>query len=339
MSTSYRVRCGSSALSVFIVFAVVGSCGPASPASPDAAPRSTVPTGPAGRFAITSTFDLTVPAAAAPVIAALTAATDGPDDPTRYFVDRMIATLPDGTMKTIATQAAPYVAAYLNTRLADIAPRFVAGIDAIATGLSRIATHVGTIETLQIDGDGAALRTITGARFEVGATPTTVSFADGGLADIVVGTHVFIDTAGHVTIGDHAHNWPYGALLRLGLDRAVIASVEPAARDLATALGALVDCATLGALLADRIGLGSEALYRTACQAGMSAIASEIYGKIAAIDDTPLALEVTGSASGVDHDGDGTMDELRDGRWSGTVGSASSREPIGAASFTAVKAP
>src|SRR5512140_1801833 len=69
MSTSFRVRCGSSVLSVLLVVAVVGSCGPVSPAPPDAAPRSTVPTGPAGRFAITSTFDLTVPAAAAPVIA------------------------------------------------------------------------------------------------------------------------------------------------------------------------------------------------------------------------------------------------------------------------------
>jgi len=339
MSSLHRVRCRSSVVSVLIVSVVAASCGPASPAAPDAAPRSTVPTGPAGRFTLTSTFDLDVPAAAAPVIAALTAATDGPDDPTRYLVDRMIATLPDGTVKTIAIQAAPYVAAYLNTRLADIAPRFVAGIDAIATGLSRIATHVGTIETLQVDDDGAALRTITGVRFDVGATPTTVGFADGGLADLVVGTHVFVDPTGRVTIGDHAHGWPYGAVLRLGLDRAVIASVEPAARDLATALGALVDCGALGALIADRLGLGSATLYRTACQAGMAAIASEIYAKIAAIDDTPLALEVTGAAVGVDRDGDGTMDELHDGRWSGWVGSTASREPIGAAGFTATKAP
>jgi hypothetical protein len=339
MSSSH---CVGSCLFVLVELALAASCGPegsAPDATPDATPPSTIPARPAGRFALTSTLDLPVPPAADLVIAGLVAATDGPDDPSRYIVDRMIATLPDGTLKTIAASAAPYAAAYLNERLIDIAPRFVAGIDAIAGGLSRIATHAGTIETLQIDDDGAAIRTITAARFQVGAAPTTVGFADAGLADIVVGTHVVLDPTGHVTLGDHTHGWPYGALLRLGLDRAVIASIEPTARDLATALGTLVDCDRLGTLIADYIGFGSATLYSTACRAGMTVIASEIYARIAAIDDMLLALEVAGSADGIDLDGDGTMDELRAGRWSGSFQAAGSREPIDAASFSGTKAP
>jgi hypothetical protein len=335
MSSSHHVRCCSP---VSIVLALLASCSSPLPA-PDAAPPSTVPTGPAGVFAVTSTLDLPVPSAAEPVIASLVAATDGPDDPMRYLVDRMIATLAEGTVKTIAGQAAPYVAAYLNERLADIAPRLVSGIAEIAGGLGRIAAHAGTIETLAIDGDGAAIRTITAARFDVGAAPTTVAFADGGMPDLVASTHVVLDATGQAAIGDHAYDWPYGAVLRLGLDRAVIAGVAPTAHDLATALAALVDCAALGALAADRIGLGSATLYRTACQAGMTAIASEIYARIAAIDETPLALELTGTAIGVDLDGDGTMDELRDGRWSGSLRAASSREPIDAARFTGTETP
>jgi hypothetical protein len=337
MSPTLRLCCGLLAL---IVFAVLASCGP-SPAlpAPDGAPPSAVPTSPAGTFAVTSTLDLPVPAAAGPLIATLAAATDAPDDPTRYLVDRMIATLPEGTVKTIATGAAPYVAAYLNERLAEIAPRLGTGIAAIAGGLSRIAAHIGTVETLQIDGGGAALRRITAVRFDVGAAPATVALADGGLADLVVGAHVVLDAAGHVAIGEHTHGLPYGALLRLGLDHAVIASVEPTARDLATALAGLVDCAALGALAADRIGLGTATLYRTACRAAMAAIASEVYARIAAIDDTPLALEVTGTADGVDLDGDGTMDQLRAGRWSGALHTATDRAPIGAASFTGTKVP
>jgi len=335
MSSSPRIRCGSL---VLIVLASLAGCSSALP-GPDAAPPSTVPTSPAGRFTVTSTFDLPVPPAAEPVLAALAAATDGPDDPTRYLVDRMIATLPDGTIKTIAGGAAPYVAAYLNERLADIAPRFVTGIAALSDGLARIASHVGTVETLEIDGRGAAIRTITGARFDVGATPVIVGFAGAGLADLVAGTQVTLDATGRVTIGDHAHRVPYGAWLRLGLDRAVIAGVEPTARDLATALASLVDCAALGALAADRIGLGSPALYQTACRAAMTAIASELYARIAAIDDAPVALDVTGTADGVDLDGDGSMDELRAGRWSGALSSAAAREPIEAARFTGTKAP
>jgi hypothetical protein len=334
MSSSHRSHVCSLVLTAL---AVLAGCGPqSSPSTPDA-PSSPIPTSPAGVFAIASTFDIPVPPAAAPLLATLTAATDGPDDPTRYFVDRMIASLPDGPVKTIAVQAAPYIAAYLNQQLTEIAPRFVAGIHAIVQGVLRIAGHLGTTETLQIDAGGAAIRTITGARFDVGAAPIAVGFADAGRADIAVGTHVAIDATGHVAIGDHAYGLPYGAWLRLGLDRAVVASVEPTARDLASALGTLLDCDRLGALVADAIGLGSPALYSAACQAGMTLIASEIDAQIAAIDDMPLALEVTGSADGVDLDGDGAMDELRAGTWSGSLDASGSHAPIAAASFTGRK--
>jgi hypothetical protein len=335
MSSLHRARWCSF---VSLGLALIASCGP-SLSAPDAGPISTVPTSPAGRFAVTSTFDVAVPPAAGPVISGLTAATDGPDDPTRYLLDRMIATLPDGTVKTIATQAAPLVAAYLNGRLGDVAPGLVSGIDTMAGGLTRIAGRFGTVETLVIASDGAAIRTITGVRFEASPGPVTVRFADGGLPDITVGTHVALDTTGHLVIGDHAYGVPYGAVLRLGLDHAVIPGVEPTARDLATALGLLVDCERLGMLVADRIGLGSPALYGTACRTAMTAVASELYARLAAIDQTPLALEVTGAADGVDLDGDGTMDELRTGTWSGSLHAGSALEPIAAARFTGFKSP
>ena len=337
MSSSPRVRC-SFVLFVLASLASLAGCGSAQPA-PDAAPAPAVPLSPAGRFTVTSTFDLPVPAAAAPVLATLAAATDGPDDPSRYLVDRMIATLPDGTVKTIASGAAPYVAAYLNARLADLAPRLAPGLAAISGGLARIASHVGTLETLEVDGSGAAVRTLTGARFDVGAAPVLVRLADAGLMDIGVATRVTLDDAGRVTIGAHAHALPYGAWLRLGLDRAVIAGVVPGARDLAAALAALVDCASVGALAADRIGLGSPALYRAACQAAMTTIASELDARIAALDDPPVAFELTGTADGIDLDGDGTLDELRAGHWTGALWTAASRAPLDAASFTGARAP
>ena len=315
----------------------VGCGGPG--AAPDAALPSTIPISPEGRFVVASELGIPIPPAAGPVLATLAAATDGPDDPTRYLVDRMIASLPDGATRTIATQVAPYVAAYLNARLADIAPGFVAGLDAIAGGLSRIASHLGTVETLQLDATGVGVRTITGVRFELGAAAITVRFADCGLADIAVGVHVALDTWGQLTIADHSHALPYGALLRLGLDRAIAPSVAPAATDLASALAALVDCDRLGALVADRVGVGVPALYRAACRAGMIAIAGDLDDQLAAIDGSPVGLEVTGVATGVDLDGDGTMDAVRTGTWSGALYATGAREPILAASFTAAETP
>src|SRR5262245_23565018 len=213
MSSSHRVWFRSCLL---FCLAAIGSCGPShSPPAPDA-PPSMIPTSPAGTFAVTSRFDVEVPAPAAPVIRMLTAATDGADDPARYLLDRIIATLPDGPIKTVAGVTAPYVAAYLNARLVEIAPRFVAGIDAMAAGLARIATHLGTVETLRIDASGAAVRTITGARFELGAAPIAVSFADGGLPDIAVHLRVAIAATGRVSLSEHMYRLPYGALLHLG---------------------------------------------------------------------------------------------------------------------------
>ncbi|HSR96175.1 MAG TPA: hypothetical protein VLM79_03850 [Kofleriaceae bacterium] len=341
MSSSLRASFGF-LVACFLVASgalVVAACGsPAEPA-PDAAPPSTIPTSPAGTFAITSQLDIHVPAAAAPLVAMLTAATDGPDDPARFLVDRMIATLPEGSVKSLAERLSPYVAAYLSARLVELAPRLAPGLDAMAVGLVRIATHLGTVETLRIDAGGAATRTISGARFELGGSAVTVRFADAGLPDVIAPLHVALDETGHLRLSEHAHPLPYGALLQLGLDRAVAVSVEPTARDLAGALSALVDCERLGALVADRVGLGSAALYTAACRAAMTAVASEVGDRIAAIDDGGLGLDVSGTATGLDADGDGTMDELRGGSWSGSLYSDAARDPIAAASFAGGKAP
>jgi len=48
---------------------------------------------------------------------------------------------------------------------------------------------------------------------------------------------------------------------------------------------------------------------------------------LAAIDKTPLGIEVAGTAAGFDEDGDGTMDEMRAGIWTGAVYAGSEREP------------
>ncbi|HET7504954.1 MAG TPA: hypothetical protein VFK02_28215 [Kofleriaceae bacterium] len=339
MSTSYLVRACSIASLAACWLAAAAGCGPSSDPAPDAPPVSMIPTSPAGRFAVTSTVEFGVPPPAAPVISELIAATDGPDDPTRYLVDRMVETLPDGTVKDIAIEAAPYVAAYLNSRLAEVAPRLTSGIHAIAGGLSRVAGRLETSETLVIDGSGGGMRTITGARFDVAGAGLVVRFADAGLPDITAITHVALDATGRVTFSDHTHAVPYSDLLRLGLDRAVVAAIEPTARDLSGALGALIDCDRLGVLIDDRVGLGGPEIYATACRAAMTAIASELYALIDAIGSSPVALEVTGAADGVDRDGDGSMDELRAGSWAGSLTAGAAREPLGAASFSGQRAP
>jgi len=311
--------------SLVVLFVV--ACGTDHRSAADAR-LSSVPHDPGGHFLVSSALDLRVPPSAETIVGKLVAMTDGPDDPSRYLVDRMIAALPDGTIKTIATGFAPLVAAYLNEKLADVAPQFASGIATLTRDLQRIATHVVTLETFAIDPSGRAVRTITGVRFELGAA------VDADLPTSTASSTVMLDRAGHLAFAAHGVRLPYGAILRRGLDRAAIPSVVPSTNDLATALAALVDCTKLGDLAAQKIALGSPTLYRAACKTAMLAVANEVYTQLDAVDATPLELDVSGAAVGVDLDGNGTMDAIASGTWTGSIGTPDTREPLDAAVFT-----
>lgn len=318
------------AFASFISF-VLG-CASADVSAPpgDAAPPvSTVPTSIAGTYDLAGTLELqTLPAPATSLLDALSAATDQPDDPARYLVDRMVAALPDGTFKSVALGLAPYVAPYIQVEIDRIAPHFAPGIRQLATGLSQVAHHMTPIERMIIAPDGLATRALIALQF--GSVPCELA---GGAPDALAITRVAIDGEGKLALAGHALQLPYGELLRLGLDRAVIPSIDLSATNLADTLSDLVDCHALGATFAEHAGLGSPALYETACIAAMTGLASDTYRKLAAIDDAPFTLNVSGSALGVDLDGNGTMDEVRSGAWSGTATYAGTKGPLGAATF------
>ena len=281
----------------------------------DAAP-TTVPRDPSGGFAVATSLDLTPTPAAATVIEALDRAAA---DPSRFLLDRMIARLPAGPTRTVAMLAVPYVAAYLDVKLVEIAPKLAPGLQALASGFARIASHLQLLEAWQIDPSGDAVRTVPGVRFDVGP-PTTLVFAAHGLADLAAVTRVELDSTGHLAIPRHALALRYGAIVRAGLDEVVAPSADPTAHDVASALSALVDCTRLGAAVADRVGLGTPALYSSACVAAMVAVAAELDEHVVAIDASPLVLELAGTGTGLDQDYDGTMDAIHDGRWTGAAG-------------------
>ncbi len=309
-----------------ILVVLVSACAD-DPTTPPAAPVA-VPIDPVGRFIVTSAFSLPAPPpGAADVLGELTAATDGPDDPSRYLIDLMIERLPPGSTKTYATAISPYVAAYVNQRIAAIAPGFVDGSRALSAGLLRIAQRFGTSETLDlaiatgVDGGSslALRRTITGLRFDrrSGRELVEVRFAPEGLADVTITSRVRLD-GDRLTIERHPGALPYTALLRLGLDQAVIPDVVPGAHDLAQALVALVDCGQLGGAVSEYIGVGSPAFYASACSVGLTALAARIYEHIDAIEPAVLSLELAGDARAVDANHDGPMDAIASGAWTGT---------------------
>ena len=302
----------------FVVMSVCLSvsfgCADASSPLPDAV--STVPRSPAGTFSIESHLAFALPAAARPLLQTLQDATDGPDDPSRFLVDAMVAKLPDGTIAHAAQLVAPYVAAYLEARIGSFAPRLAPGLAKLETSLSRFAQHLDTIETVRISEDGEMARAVTGVDFG----DVRVPFAEVGMNEIAATLKVKMFD-GHLEIPAHALSIPYGSLLELALERAVVPSLALGTSELGKALASLVDCDKVGALVSEAVGIGGPALYATACVAGTTAVAAKVETAIAAIGDD-LQLAVAGSGTGIDRDGDGAMDEIRDGAWYGQPGSA-----------------
>lgn len=303
--------------------AALGGCdSEPSPSGPDAAPPPLVLT---GRYAITSELTLAAPPdAAARALAELAAITDDPADPSRFLIDLMIERLPLGPTRSVATLVAPYVAAFVNDRIATIAPTFVAGVHALGAGLDRVAHGFGTIEELRIDVDGRAHRTLEGLRFGAVEIP----FAPLGLPSTASTTSAAV-AGDRLTIAEHAVGVAYGQVLRLGLDHAVIPGIVPGVADLGGALRALVDCPHLGGLVANRVGIGSPALYAEACTLALASLAQRIYGRLPPFDAPTTPLVVVGTARAVDRDGDGVMDAIDAGTWTGTFAQA----PLGRATF------
>lgn len=279
--------------------------------APDAAPK---PVTPVGEFDVRTSYVLAAPPPDGDaVLAQLAAATDGPDDPARFLVDKLVARLPPGDMQEVGARLAPYLAAYLETKIDAFAPRLASSLRDMDTRLEEFSRHIETVEELSIAHDGTATRVVNTLRFGSVAV-------DFGQIDPVV-TNVTL-SGDQLTIGTHALRMPYGSVLRAGFDHAVLPVVVPGAYDLGDALAKLVDCDRLGALVSIWMGIGTPELYAHTCEASLTIVAADVYAKVRALDDEPFVIEVTGVARGVDVNGDGVMDRVEEGRWVGAFGTA-----------------
>ncbi len=341
----------ASLIASFLSLLSVVACTPetADPiAAPDAAPLTAMD--PSGRFAVTSVHALpSPPPELAPLVAELAAATDGVDDPTAYLVDLVVAELPEGSARSIATVLAPYVAAELHGRIAAYAPDLAPALRALALGATRISTRFATIEELAITSKppegfvarGRVQRTIRGVRVE----DMDLSFGSLGIPDASIEAEVSVELVGvassaeslaesrvlsnHVAIARHAMPLPLAAWFRPAFDRVVIPAVVPGATDLASALRTLVDCPRLGGLIAEAVGIGGASLYSQACSVGLAVGARKIYEQFPSTSARAMALDVSGTARAVDRDDDGVMDAIDGGVWTGRLGEL----PVGASVF------
>jgi hypothetical protein len=297
------------------------------------------PATPEGKYSLQSDFDIAsnTPGKVGEVVNAFIDMTDSPDDPTKWVVDHAIAAMPSGTLKTLASSAAPLITGYLNDRILQVAPNFVAKMKDIGNKFGDVAKHFGTLETLEISKAGtayAATHTVTGMHFTVDAVGMDFPFADSGMTNVVA-TNVAIgyDPTGKLTIGEHAVPLSYGKILRLALDKAIIPTVDGGASDLGTVLNDLVDCNQVGQAISDQVGFGSPGTYASACTAGLAAGADYIYKKINDLDGSALEFGIAGSAKALDTNHDSKLDSIQRGSWTGNLSYAGTPAPLSTATF------
>lgn len=278
-----------------------------------------------GTYRVNSTFDIAtnMPGTAGTVLNSIIAATDDPDDPMSWLLDQLLAQMSPGTLKDILVAGKPLVAQYLNDRLHDLAPNLVDTLIKIGDRMGAMTKHFGLDEKLQVssvDQTYIARVTADGVRFTIDGTTTDLDFFSHDIDDVVA-NDVFITYdkgAGRLGIGEHTLPLPYGKLVRLGLDFAIIPAIDPTAHNLPELLDHLVNCQGVGQSISDYLGVGSATFWAGACKSGLTAAGNMLYAQIAD-QNAKLSLEVVGTSRAADTNNDYKLDKLLFGTWSGTM--------------------
>jgi hypothetical protein len=303
-----------------------------------------------GKYSMQSTFDIAtnVPGTAGTIVNDIIDATDSPNDPTQWVLQQLVNALPNGTAKTLLNGALPFVSGYLNDQVLAWAPDFVTTMVQVGNDFGDITKHFGLNETLDITGGGvdgnySGTRTALGAHFVINAQTFDLAFSDYQIANVVVpGIGITMDATGKLAVATHKLPLPYGGILHMGLDAAVIPMVDANAHNLGQLLADKVDCQTVGQDINDALvqelgfGPGASAM-ATACTAGLNAGANAIYSKINSISATALEFDVDGTAKAADTNHDYKIDALQTGKWEGTLSYSGTPAPLAPATFTGAR--
>lgn len=327
-------------LDLFMIAIAIAGCAANRPTPPGAGSGPGSGSGPgtsvvsiAGSYSLQSAIDLEaiLPGAAGDVERLLVDATDDPDDPARFLVEHLVAQLPDGDVKDALKLAEPFIVGYVAERMQAIAPSFVVRVRALGDRVGLLARRFGTIEELEVSASGAAVHAVRGVRFAIEPVAIELPFHEHAIADVTV-ENVSVALAGeHLTIGDHDVALPYGRLVRLAIDGALIPAIDPGAHDLATMLARVVDCAALGQAISDALSLGAPAVFASACTSSLVDVAHTVYARLDALDSAPLIFQLAGAArariDGV------RIIALDRGVWTGRLTYAGASAPLGVATF------
>jgi hypothetical protein len=295
-----------------------------------------------GQFDLQSEYDIVsnLPGTAGTAINYFLQATDDPDDPARFIVEQIAHRLPPGPVRDVVQGSIPLIAGFLNDKLLEIAPDFVPRIIEIGDAFGQVAKHFGTLETVDLRSWGPALKQVTGLHFNVNGSDLNYKFVEFNTPEIKVeGVAVTLEpSTGYLTFSQHQVPLKYGQVLRIAIDEAIIPMIDPTAQDLGDILVKYVNCQRVGQYVEEVLSLpGTAATIESFCHAGLEAAATTFYLQLNAIDDAAFELALTGTARGVDRDGDRSIDAIQNGVWTGNVTYSTLTAPLKDAKFFGAK--
>jgi hypothetical protein len=297
-----------------------------------------------GSYRLHSKFDIAanMPGTVGTVVNGFIDATNDPNDPMQWVLDKLIAAMPAGFLQDVLVAAEPFVAGELNSQLIALAPDLVNTMLAVGQGLDDVAKNFGLAESLDvttgIDGEYHGVVTADGVELTIANNPHNFAFHDYDLDNVVApAVPITLDATKSFGIGQHLLPISYGKVLRIALDAAIIPVLDPGATDLGDVLNDMVDCAAVGQQIADAVGFGGAAVWQGFCVTGLDLAAQQIYNQIAGIDSSLLDFDLAGTARAVDTNNDYYVDRLDGGTWTGTLTYSGAAAPLGTATFTGTR--
>ncbi len=278
-----------------------------------------------GSFRVNSTFDIAtnMPGSTGSFLNGLIDATNSPDDPMSWLVDQMLEGMDDGGLKDALVAVKPFVIGYLNNEVTSLAPDLVNTIKTIGQRMESVMKKFGVNEIWEIssvDQTLVARSTVDGVRFEIAGVTKDYNFVDYDIDNVIINSILITLDKGQERMhaGEHDMPLPWGKVLRLALDVAVIPSIDPTATSLAVLLDHVVDCNSVGSSMQSAIGFGGSTFWAGVCRGGLAVAADQVYNQI--VDaDAKLDMHLVGSSRYKDLNNDYKIDELLFGNWTGTM--------------------
>lgn len=278
-----------------------------------------------GDYLLTSELNLTegVPGPVGTAINTLLDLTDDPTDPSTWVIDAILGQINNQTITAAVGALRPGLDTTLNQLLISTAPDLIPTIINVGDDLEQVARHFGVTSTLSVgrapDAGLIATHAIDTVLFTVeGEVHEYTLSADERTASTAVDIPLRLRGQTKLAIDSHQLPIAYGRLLVFILDEAIVPSIVPTASNLGELMIALVDCARVGQLLAEQIGVGAPVIYDVACRAGLTAAGAAIESQLTQLDAT-THLTLGGDARPRDLDGNRTIDRLQGGEWEGEL--------------------